>query len=228
MLALPFLVAHFILQTPTSWLELQVEGSPQKLGPCGDEFDGTSSAQPTGVVTAYQVGDTITITINETIFHPGHYRIALAQNDRSELPPEPIVDASATSPCGTVPIMDPPVFPVLADNVFPHTQPFTTPQTTTVTLPANVTCAKCTLQVIEFMSDHPLNNPGGCFYHHCADIAVGVDAGTPVGSEPEPMTSSGCSCDVAPRDNAGTFAILGALVTGLSCAYRASRRRRCR
>jgi hypothetical protein len=48
-----------------------------------------------------------------------------------------------------------------------------------VTLPSNVTCEKCTLQVIEFMSDHPLNNPGGCFYHHCADIAIGVDAGTP-------------------------------------------------
>ena len=26
--------------------------------------------------------------------------------------------------------------------------------------------------LIEFMSDHPLNNPGGCFYHHCADISI--------------------------------------------------------
>ena len=78
--------AHFKLQSPPSWMSQDSLGSPQKLGPCGDEDDGTSASTPTGVVTAYQVGDTVTITIDETIFHPGHYRIALAVNDRSELP----------------------------------------------------------------------------------------------------------------------------------------------
>ena len=73
------------------------------------------------------------------------------------------------------------MFPVLADGVFVHTTAFSAPQTTTVTLPTTLTCTKCTLQVIEFMSDHPLNVPGGCFYHHCADISIGVapqDGGT--------------------------------------------------
>jgi hypothetical protein len=176
--------AHFVLDAPACWMSQDGVGSPEKLGPCGDEGGGT----PTGTVTAFQSGQTITVTIDEKIFHPGHYRIALALNDRSELPAEPLVTVGST-PCGSVPIQDPPVFPVLADGVFPHTQPFSAQQTTQVTLPANVTCTKCTLQVIEFMSDHGLNNPGGCFYHHCADISIGT---TPV------MSHGGCTIGAAP------------------------------
>ena len=219
--------AHFVLQAPPSWMSQDVGGSPQKLGPCGDEDDGTASATPSGIVTAYQVGDTVTITIDETIFHPGHYRIALAVNDRSELPAEPAVDAGPTYACGTAVIQSPPVFPVLADNVFPHTSPFAGPQTTTIKLPSNVTCTHCTLQIIEFMSDHGLNNPGGCFYHHCADLAIGVDAGTPApkdaaapppaeaGAEPEPQTTSGCSCDLSPTSSTLPFAGIVALALAL-------------
>jgi uncharacterized protein (TIGR03382 family) len=157
-------------------------GLPQKLGPCGDEGGGT----PTGTVTAFQSGQTITVTIDEKIFHPGHYRIALAVNSRSELPAEPVVTAGAT-PCGSVPIQNPPTFPVLADGVFAHTAPFNGPQSVQITLPSNVTCTKCTLQVIEFMSDHGLNNPGGCFYHHCADLSISATGGNP------PTQHGGCS-----------------------------------
>jgi hypothetical protein len=166
--------AHFILKAPASWMSQDSAGAPEKLGPCGDEGGGT----PTGIVTAFQSGQSITVTIDEVVFHPGHYRVALAVNDRSELPAEPPVTATPATPCGSVPIESPPVFPVLADDLFDHTTPFTTPQSAQITLPSNVTCTHCTLQVIEFMSDHPLNNPGGCFYHHCADISIGVDAGT--------------------------------------------------
>jgi hypothetical protein len=40
--------------------------------------------------------------------------LALSLNDRSELPAEPVVTPGA-SPCGSVPIQDPPAFPVLAE-----------------------------------------------------------------------------------------------------------------
>ena len=222
--------AHFELVAPESWMSQDPSGSPQKLGPCGDEPGGT----PTGAVTAYQVGDTITVTIDEKIFHPGHYRIALGLNGPGDLPAEPGVDAGGGYPCGTAEIENPPVFPVLADDVFDHMQPFTSPQTTTVRLPPNVSCDHCTLQVIEFMSDHGLNNPGGCFYHHCADITVGAtpsDAGAqnnsgPVGAEPEPQ-STGCSCNLAERaPTTGGYALLA--LTGLFFGFRASRRRKCR
>lgn len=163
--------AHFVLVQPANWLTQQDDGTPIKLGPCGDEDDEAGAVQ-TGTVTAFQEGSNITVTINEVIFHPGFYRISLATNDRSMLPPEPKVDASADDPCDKTTFEDPPVFPVLADDVFEHTTAFSTPQTTSVTLPAGVTCDHCTLQVIEFMSDHSLNNPGGCFYHHCADLKI--------------------------------------------------------
>jgi len=160
--------AHFILQMPPSWMSQDSVGAPEKLGPCGDEGGGTA----TGTITAYQPGQTITVTINEVVTHPCHYRIALAVNSRSELPAEPSVTATSSTPCGSVPVQSPAVFPVLADGIFDHSVAFTAPQSIQVTLPSNVTCTKCTLQVIEFMSDHPLNNPGGCFYHHCADISI--------------------------------------------------------
>jgi hypothetical protein len=172
LLASPSASAHFALQSPAAWMPQDSLGSPQKLGPCGDEGNGT----PTGTVTTFGQGETITITIKETVFHPGHYRVALAVDSREQLPAEPKVTAD-TTPCGSVPIQSPPVFPVLADGALRHSSAFSGPQTIQVTLPTNVTCTHCTLQVIEFMSNHGLNNPGGCFYHHCADIAIQPSGG---------------------------------------------------
>jgi MYXO-CTERM domain-containing protein len=192
--------AHFVLDAPACWMSQDAAGLPEKLGPCGDEGGGT----PTGIVTEFQTGQTITVTIDEKIFHPGHYRIALAVNDRSQLPAEPPVTAG-TTPCGSVPIQNPPQFPVLADGVFVHTAPFSAPQTTQVTLPPNVTCSKCTLQVIEFMSDHPLNNPGGCFYHHCADISI---QDTPVMNGDGGSTTGHAGCAVAGARSSVPLALL--------------------
>ncbi len=162
--------AHFVLVTPDSWMSQDTLGLPEKLGPCGDEGGGTA----TGKVTAFNPGQTISVTFNEVITHPGHYRVALAVNNRSELPAEPIVTPTAGDPCGSAAIQNPATFPLLADNVLPHTQAFPGPQTFTVTLPTNVTCTKCTLQVLEFMSSHP----APCFYHHCADISIQEASGS--------------------------------------------------
>lgn len=219
--------AHFVLQSPPSWSSQDVLGSPQKLGPCGNEAGGT----PTSIITAYQAGSTIDVTIDEKIFHPGHYRIALAVNDRSELPPEPPVTVGSTA-CGSAPIASSPVFPVLADGVLVHTTAFSGPQTVKVTLPANVTCTKCTLQVIEFMSNHPLNVPGGCFYHHCADISIQttpvLDAGAPLGdggAGGAPTDANGCSCSVPRTSSHPGGAGLAALGVVLALAIRRRRAR---
>jgi len=168
----PVARAHFILVAPDSWMSQDGLGLPEKLGPCGNEGGGTA----TGTVTAYHPGDTISVTINEVIPHPGHYRVALAVNDRSEIPAEPEVTPTAGDPCGSVAVQSPARFPILADNLLPHTHAFTAPQTFTITLPTDVTCTKCTLQVLEFMSQHS----APCFYHHCADISIQ--------SPPEPPT----------------------------------------
>ena len=183
--------AHFSLLSPPSWRVLDVYGNPQKLGPCGDEGDAPAS----NVVTPFAPGETITITLDETIFHPGHYRVALAVTDRAELPPEPPVTPGDTA-CGSVPVMEPPVFPVLLDGALTHTEPFSTGQTIEVTLPTDVTCSHCTLQVLEFMSDHP----APCFYHHCADISISA---APAGceSDGECIDADACTQD---RCDSGT------------------------
>ena len=188
--------AHFFLEEPASWREQSALGDPQKRGPCGD--DGT--AAETGAVTAYRSGQTITIRLRETVFHPGHFRIALAVDDRSELPAPPPVTPGATD-CGSTVIMDPPVFPVLADGVLPHTSPLTGEQTIEVTLPAGVTCERCTLQVIQWMSSHG----APCFYYHCADLSIMevavVDAGTT--PDTDAGTMPGIDAGTTPDTDAG-------------------------
>lgn len=185
--------AHFVLQAPASMTEQSGLGDPQKAPPCG--YDGTEVE--TGEITAFQAGETITITIDEVIYHPGHYRVALAVNDPSELPPEPIVTPGVT-PCGTAAIDPAPAFPVLADGVLEHSSQFGEPQSFDVTLPDDVNCEACTLQIIQFMSAHGLNDPGGCYYHHCATISISGGAAE--------TTSADGGVDESSGDDAATDA----------------------
>lgn len=152
--------AHFHLDAPPATHLQDAQGNPQKDAPCG------GGVTPTNMVTAVQSGQTITITIDETIFHPGHYRVAIAQ-DPGQLPAEPAVTPGGTD-CGSAEIMDPPVFPVLVDGALQHDTAFSGPQSFDVTLPADFTCDGCTLQVLEFMSNHA----APCFYYHCATVTV--------------------------------------------------------
>ncbi|HEV7734576.1 MAG TPA: SCE4755 family polysaccharide monooxygenase-like protein [Candidatus Binatia bacterium] len=179
-------VAHFTLHSPGSWRTQDFIGSPQKIGPCGNEGDVAA----TGVVTSFTPGQTITITLDETIYHPGHYRVALAVNDQSELPTNPLVAPGVTD-CGSVDVIDPPQFPVLADGKLPHTSAFDDTVSFEVTLPSDVTCTRCTLQVLEFMSDHP----APCFYHHCADISIRAGATTDCTTDPQCDDGSPCTTD---------------------------------
>ena len=174
--------------SPSSTFEQGPLGDPQKAPPCGD--NGTAVA--TGQLTAVQGGDIITITIDETIFHPGHYRIALALDD-GIFPEEPPVTPGTTD-CGSAPIDPAPAFPVLADGVFVHTEAFSEPQSIDITIPDGVSCTNCTLQVIQFMSNHGLNDPGGCYYHHCASLSIEPSAAeTGATSSPGDETGQGGS-----------------------------------
>jgi hypothetical protein len=160
-------------------------GSP----PCGI---GTAS----GIVTAAQGGHPLTIEIDEFVPHTGFYRIALAMSSPTELPLDPVVKNAAGDilppsgkPAGTsstAAYQDPPVFPVLQDHLFVHTDTAAQMFQMDITLP-NVSCDKCTLQVLEFMADHGFNAPaagdtgagGGYFYRHCADLKITADPSLP-------------------------------------------------
>lgn len=169
--------AHFHLDEPANWITQLENGDPQKTGPCGALMETNKTYTASGEVTPFKAGDTVVIKLEETVSHPGHYRVALAVSDRSELPPEPEVtkkDNTTNGQCGSVPIMDPPVFPILADGELKDATPQSGQQTITVKLPDDIECEKCTLQVLEFMSDHM----APCFYHHCADISITKGGGT--------------------------------------------------
>jgi len=172
--------AHFRLLEPASWLVENQLGDPQKAGPCGGT--NTDYGTPTFAVTQATGGAKLHVKVQETIYHPGHYRIALAVNSPAELP----IDPKATTMQGergpisvSAEIQNPAQVPVLADGVFPHQAKPEAPFETDVTLP-NINCKRCTLQVIQFMEQHAVNNPGMFTYHHCAVVQITADAKKPI------------------------------------------------
>jgi hypothetical protein len=185
--------AHFKLLEPTPWITLNDLGNPQKVGPCGGDPGGENEELLTGVVTKVTGGSMLHLKIQETIFHSGHYRVALSVNSRNELPPDPLAfekytDRGLYSVWGV--IQSPPQIPVIADGLFRHypakgepasARPETpmAPWETDIELP-NINCEKCTLQVIQFMADHVYNQPGGYAYHHCADLQITADPSKPI------------------------------------------------
>ena len=170
--AVPQTQAHFRLLEPAGWIEEDRLGDPQKAGPCGGLM--TNPGKPTGVITRVQGGEKLHIKIQETVYHPGFYRVALAVNSRDELPkdPEAKVEMRPNGPWSiTGAITYPPLPPVLADGLFRHISPFDKERETDVEMP-NINCAKCTLQVVQFMANHGLNKEGDYTYHHCADLNI--------------------------------------------------------
>lgn len=206
----PQMEAHFQLVAPASWLVENNLGDPQKLAPCGSlppapanapappAGRGGAPATPpppvpvSGEVTKVVGGSKLHLKVIETIYHPGHYRVALAVKSRTELPPDPYTFERTTergpqSVWAT--IQSPPQIPVIADGLFQHYtrppapaaggRPDPVTYEADIQLP-NLTCTKCTLQVIQFMAEHGYNQPGGYSYHHCADLQITADASKPL------------------------------------------------
>jgi hypothetical protein len=221
--------AHFVLMSPppTNPADTsQGKGAP----PCGP--DTASAMTP----TAAQGGHTIMLKLQETVRHGGFYRAALSINSRSEIPVDNVVYDAANkilppsgNPSGTSDHADSeatPVFPVLGDNLFPHPQAGAGNQIYQIALMLpNVTCAKCTLQVIEFMEPHGFNPGGGYFYHHCADLKIsadpamppfspGADGGAPDAADAKPNTGAAGNTGSAGSGVAGSAGSAGAAGSG--------------
>jgi len=184
MIAVPAVMhAHFKLLEPASWLIEDNRGDPQKAGPCG----GTNSdyGKPSYIIGKAVGGQKLHLKVQETIYHPGHYRVALAVNSPTELPldPDTTTRESDRGPWSvSAAIQNPTQIPVLADGLFVHSTRPTGPMDpweADVQLP-NINCRKCTLQVVQFMADHGLNNPGGYSYHHCANLQITADPAQPL------------------------------------------------
>ena len=172
--------AHFKLVEPASWLIEDDRGDPQKAGPCGGT--NTDYGKPSYAVTQATGGSRLHIKVLETIYHPGHYRVALAVNSPAELPVDPkatTMDSDRGPRSVSAEIQNPVQMPVLADGLFVHTAKVDGPLETDVTLP-NISCRRCTLQIIQFMAEHGVNNPGMFSYHHCAAVQITPDSKKPI------------------------------------------------
>jgi hypothetical protein len=176
----PFADGHFRLLEPKSWVVENQLGDPQKLGPCGGTSDKTET--PTNAITNVQGGQKLHIKVQEMVFHPGHYRIALAVNSRAELPNDPVTVTRETErgPISvSAKIDDSSHIPVLADGLWQHESRVTEPFETDVQLP-NINCPTCILQIAEFMAQHAYNKEGGYTYHHCAALNITADSSKPI------------------------------------------------
>ena len=163
-----------------------------KDGPCGR----AGGARGTNIYT-YAPGETITVSVMETIPHPGYFRIAFdVDGDDDFVDPYSIDPIDPLRPCpfdqfdhcGQADLFN--TDAVLMDNLDPHSGGlFGTLHTWQVTLP-NVECSNCTLQVIQVMEDtvHGPYAPKGTepevgyvedIYHQCIDLVL---AGAPLGS----------------------------------------------
>lgn len=160
-------LAHIALRSPV------VRYADQKVGPCGK---GTLDAR-TNRVTTFTAGDTIEVVWDETINHPGHYRVSFDVNGQDFSLPRSFTDADGG-------------LNVLVDNI-PDAPRANQRYTIRVRLP-DTPCTNCTLQVIQMMTDKPPYGDGNDIYFQCADIVLlprdagmtvldaGVDAGRPL------------------------------------------------
>jgi hypothetical protein len=153
-----------------------------KVGPCGAAGSTRGST-----VKTFAPGATITVEWDETVDHPGHYRIAF-DDDGDD------VFVNPNNPNDNFPftLMEP-----IADKEGGH-------YTQAITLPTTP-CANCTLQLMQIMTtDVPYNS----FYYQCADIAI-AEGGDP-GGPPVARVDGGCS--TGSGGGAGALVILAVLV----------------
>ena len=220
--------AHIALKSPTARTTDQIQ---LKTGPCGQ----TTNAR-TANVTVFKPGQTITVAWDETINHPGHYRISFDPNGTNFPNPKSFTD------------MDGGVN-VLVDGIPDKTGAAPIAYSQQVTLP-NVECNNCTLQLIQVMTDKPPYDPGPTgndIYYQCADLVLTnsdaglppppdggstTDAGTTTdsgssvdsgSSSPDagtnlPSNDPGCSCETGAGTTTGGASLAGAVVVVLALA----------
>ncbi len=125
-----------------------------KDAPCGSTGSTRGDA-----ISVFQPGETITVTWDETIDHPGYYRISFDADGQDFTIPPAINDTSASDNVLIDLIPDEAGGPNYSQQV---------------TLP-NIECETCTLQLIQLMTDklpYTTDAASNDIYFQCADIAL--------------------------------------------------------
>ncbi len=181
-----------------------------KAGPCG-AAGSTRGAN----VTTLMAGSTITVKWDETIDHPGHYRISFDTDGQDFIVPLTANDSTMG--------LENVVADLIMDIQGAPLPDAPRPYTFDVTLP-NIECTNCTLQLIQMMTDKPpytTDAASNDIYYQCADITLvanAPDAGT--GSMPDAGMDEGGSnnpgngeissgCSTGNPTGIGALALLG-------------------
>lgn len=150
----------------------------QKNGPCGRANDSRGET-----INVFEPGATITVSWDETINHPGHFRIAFDDDGQ-----DAFQDPPNENFCGTE-------MPILADCIADLAGGGSTSYD--VTLP-DIECENCTLQVIQVMTDKPPFGDGNDMYYQCADLALRRGTGNPDGGTDNPDAGPTPDADPGP------------------------------
>lgn len=205
LVAVPAL-ACCLLSTAQAHIELLSPAprtSEQKAGPCG------AAGSVRGPALTYQAGETITVEWDETVNHPGHYRLAFSMNGQDFPDPNVPDDNFPTT------LVD----QITDKNGGLYSQDITFP---------DMECDNCTLQLIQIMTT---NVPYNSFYYQCSDIVLSNN-GTPGGADAgdgggggggggDPAMG-GCGCSSSSRSSTG----FGMLTLGLALLLTGRRPRR--
>jgi MYXO-CTERM domain-containing protein len=205
--------AHIELASPTP------RTAAQKDGPCG----AVGSVRGDDV-TLLPAGGTVELRWDETIDHPGHFRISFDEDGQ-----DGFVDPAGYDDLDSAPT-------VLLDGI--EDRDGGGIYTASITLP-DLECTTCTLQLIQVMTDKPPYGDGNDIYYQCADVELTHDpipdaggGGDPDAGAGEPGAADagggpsttggtgGCAAGGGGPDGAGLAAL------GLALARGARRRRR--
>lgn len=134
-------------------------------------------------INLFRPGQVITVRWQETVGHPGHFRVAF--DDDGQDFPSPVTAKDTV------------VMPVFIDGIADQTGTMNYQQA--ITLP-NIECANCTLQIIQVMKEQPPYDPtaGTDVYYQCADVTLSKTA--PPGGGPTDVGPDVVRADAAPRD----------------------------
>lgn len=133
---------------PSKKLKPRSESSGLKTAPCGDVPATTEASERTELVA----GSSLTVEWQETINHPGHFRLAFSEKNDEGFDDNILKDDIVDDQDGSVSSGDETTYHQFK---------------TTIKVP-DTTCDECTIQLIQVMTDRdPPTN-----YYSCADIRI--------------------------------------------------------
>ena len=149
--------AHVALEYPPS----RYGGEVLKEGPCG-LVGGARSTN----VTELESGSQLTVVWDEYVDHPGHFRLAFdPDGDDDFADPVCLANCNGRNMDIGLYVNASVLLDGIADTLGGESQ-------VTITLP-DVECDRCTLQLIQVMTDKPpFSTPGNDLYYQCADLVL--------------------------------------------------------